>query len=222
MLDPGHGGDDLGAEGPGGTKEKDYVLQIARRLKAAIENRIGLRVLLTRDSDENVPVDKRMALANNNKADLFISLHVNGAVRPETQGTQVLSLRADDYKARTDQLAAEDVSVPIEGGGTRPMAMVPWDIAQLPFAARSAALAGALVSHLSARGVPLFARPTQQLPLRPLVGANMPAIMIEMGFLTSDKDEQALNGAERSGAIIEAILETIADARRGLPAPEAH
>jgi N-acetylmuramoyl-L-alanine amidase len=98
VIDPGHGGDDAGVKGAKGTVEKDYVLQLARRLKGTIEGRLGLRVLLTRDADENVPVDRRIALANNNKADLFVSLHANASVRASLQGAQVISLRAQDYQ----------------------------------------------------------------------------------------------------------------------------
>ena len=134
VIDPGHGGDDDGATGAGGTKEKDLTLQIARRLKAAIESRLGLRVLLTRDSDEDVPLDRRTALANNNKADLFLSLHANASVRPVVRGAQVLSLSLEDYPAAARRPIHAATSVPVVGGGTRNIEPVPWDLAQLPFA----------------------------------------------------------------------------------------
>ncbi len=100
VIDPGHGGADVGSTGSGGTKEKDYTLQLARRVKATIEGRLGLRVLLTRDSDEDVPLDRRTALANNNKADLFVSLHANASVRPAVRGAQVLSLSLERLPGR--------------------------------------------------------------------------------------------------------------------------
>src|SRR6185295_9842267 len=68
-IDPGHGGSDEGVKGAGGAKEKDLTLSLSRRVKAAIEGRLGIRVLLTRDDDRNVPIDERTAVANNNKAD---------------------------------------------------------------------------------------------------------------------------------------------------------
>ena len=83
-IDAGHGGEDQGAKGRGGMKEKDLTLAVARRLKAALENRLGIRVLLTRDEDKNVPIDERTALANNNKADVLVSLHANASLRPGT------------------------------------------------------------------------------------------------------------------------------------------
>src|SRR5207247_1286184 len=89
-IDPGHGGDDDGVRSAGGLKEKDLALAVARRAKAAIETRLGLRVLLTRDDDRNVPLDERTSMANNNKADLFIGLHANASMRPSTSGLTVL------------------------------------------------------------------------------------------------------------------------------------
>lgn len=218
VLDPGHGGDDAGAKGAKGTVEKDYVLQFARRLKDAIESRIGLRVLLTRETDENVPADRRAALANNNKADLFISLHANASVRPAASGLQVLSLRLEDYRAQTDATpAASDTTVAVLGGGTRTIDVLPWDAAQIGVTDRSAAVAGILRQHLKDGGVPLFSRPDAELPLRPLVGVSMPAVLLELGFLTNDGDEQALIAGDRAPRVVEAILGTIADVRNGIP-----
>jgi N-acetylmuramoyl-L-alanine amidase len=85
-IDAGHGGDDPGAVGAGGAKEKDLTLLIARRLKTTIEARLGLRVLMTRDSDDTVTLDRRTEIANNNKTDAFISLHANWSARPDSRG----------------------------------------------------------------------------------------------------------------------------------------
>ena len=219
VIDPGHGGDDAGAKGPGASAEKDITLQIARRLKATIEARIGLRVLLTRDGDENVALDRRTSLANNNKADLFISLHANASTSPQSRGAQVLSLSLQEYKSRTDAAVAQDLPVPVVGGGVRSIDVVPWELAQLPYANRSAALAAILVRLLAERNVPLYSRPAAQMPLRPLVGANMPAVLVELGFLTNGADAKALSQAETTTAIIEAIVAMVSEVRRGIPAP---
>jgi len=219
VLDPGHGGSDAGALGAGGTKEKDYVLQIARRLKAAIETRIGLRVILTRDADETVSLDRRAAIANNDKADLFLSLHLNAAVRPGTRGAQVLALNASEYQSRTGATEISEPPVPIVSGGTRAIDLVPWDLAQLPFVDRSASAARLLAQQLKAHGVPLVTDEPAYLPLRPLVSANMPAVMFEMGVVTNADEEAALNRADRSSAIVEAVLGAIDQLRRGVPPP---
>ena len=219
VIDPGHGGDERGARGPGDLLEKDYVLQLARRLRSAIESRFGLRVLLTRDSDENTPIDQRTSMANNNKAELFISLHANGSVRPATRGAQVLTLSAPDYVGEGREAEQGELPVPVVGGQTRRIDVVPWDLAQIPFADRSAAVAAALVRQLTERGVVLHPTPTARLPLRVLVGANMPAVLLEVGFLTNAEDAAALTSANRTSALIEAVLATVAEVRRGLPAP---
>jgi N-acetylmuramoyl-L-alanine amidase len=214
VIDPGHGGDDEGARGPAGAKEKDQTLEIARRLKAAIEARMGLRVLLTRDGDQAVAVDQRTAVANNNKADLFLSLHINASSRPSVHGAQVLTLAPEDYGSRGASVG-RGMAVPVVGGGMRVIAAVPWDLAQIPVADRSAALAALLVEKLREQQVPLYTVPAAQVPLRVLVGASMPAMLIELGFLTNAEEELALSGAERQQAIVEALLQAIAQIRRG-------
>jgi N-acetylmuramoyl-L-alanine amidase len=223
VLDPGHGGEDLGVTGPGGTIEKDVVLQFARRLKSAIESRIGVRVILTRDGDIAVPLDRRASIANNNKADLLISLHANGSVRPTLTGAQVLSLRLDDYSARAPTIAQPDLPVAFLTGGPRTIEILPWDLAQIGFTRPSSVVAALLERQLERAGVPLFPRRGGQLPLRPLVGASMPAVFVELGFLSNPDEETALTTGDRQQRTIEAILDTLGEIRRGVPdqAPEA-
>jgi len=215
VIDPGHGGADAGAKGPSGATEKDIALDVARRLKGAIESRLGLRVLLTRDADRDVSIDERSALANNNKADLFVSLHVNASARGGLRGVQVLSLDAADYPDLRVDL--KKFAVPVVGGGTRPVAAVPWTMAQVPFAARSAAFGVVLAGHLNERRVPLHPKATDLAPMRVLASVNMPAVLVELGFLSNPEDEAALGSGTLGAAVIEAILASISEARRGVP-----
>ena len=90
VIDPGHGGTETGAAGKDGTLEKDITLSIARKLKAVLENNSSTRVILTRDGDQLVPLDDRTALANNNKADLFISIHLNSTLRGTGKGAETV------------------------------------------------------------------------------------------------------------------------------------
>ncbi len=218
VIDPGHGGADTGARGAGDATEKDLVMRLARRLKSAIESRIGLRVILTRDGDDDVLLDRRASIANNNKADLFISLHTNASVRPAPGGIQVLSLRLDDYRGQVESADRTPLPVPVVGGGTRTIDVVPWDVAQLPYVDKSASVAAILQQRLKERGATLFTGPTSRMPLRTLVGANMPAVMIEIGFLSNPQDARTLGQAEHSQKIVEALLAMIGDIRRGIPA----
>src|SRR5262249_5722909 len=98
VIDPGHGGGEGGAQGPGGTLEKDVTLAIARKLRASLVNGLGLQVFLTRDKDQDVSLDERTATANNYKADLFVSIHANASRFHGVSGSEVyfLSYQASD------------------------------------------------------------------------------------------------------------------------------
>ncbi|HET7694547.1 MAG TPA: N-acetylmuramoyl-L-alanine amidase [Vicinamibacterales bacterium] len=210
VIDAGHGGDDAGARGAQGTLEKNVTLSVARRLKGSIEARLGVRVLLTRDGDGAVPADQRAALANNNKADLFISLHANASVRPGVAGAEVFYLSLEGYGApaqRPTQGSPE--ALPVVGGGVRTIEITPWEMAQTRHVPESTAFARAMEAALRERGVPMSARALQQAPFRVLVGANMPAVLVEMGFLTNAQDEQRLAGDGQQNALVQALLDGI-------------
>lgn len=220
VIDPGHGGEDAGVKSAGGTEEKILTLAFARRLRASLEARMGVRVLLTRDNDDNVPIDRRTAFANNNKADLFLSLHANSSVRPAVRGAQMYTLDLSSYPQQTGLVEARRRTVPVLGGGTRVLDPMPWDLAQLPFAGEAAALAGILVQQFGDHSVALHTRPAVTAPMRVLVGANMPAVLIELGFLSNADDEKALTNADSQSAILESIVAAVTDVRRGIPAAE--
>ena len=218
VIDPGHGGDDEGAKGTNDTWEKDLTLQVARRLKAAIETRLGIRVLLTRDADEVLTVDRRAAFANYNKADLFLSLHANASVRAAARGAQVYSLDVANYPRLPTEAESKRRTVPTLGGGTRVIEPVPWELAQLPFAGQSAGFAATVVQQFGGRSVALHTRATATAPLRVLAGANMPAVLIELGFLSNANDAAFMGGNEGQAAIVEALLAAVTEVRRGFPA----
>jgi len=205
-IDAGHGGEDEGAKGAEGTNEKTLALTVARRLKAAIEGRLGLRVIMTRDEDRNVPVDDRAAIANNNKADLFISLHANASFRPGANGASIHIAGFDDSEATRAALTPE--RVPAFGGGSRDIELVPWNLAQIRYADQSADLALMLEQQFQER-IPLDPRPFSRGPLRVLESANMPAVLIEMGYLTNADQEKLLVGNEFQGTLVQAVVDVI-------------
>jgi len=215
VLDAGHGGQDAGATGAAGTKEKDITLQMVRRVKAAIESRLGLRVLLTRDNDDDVTLDRRTELANNNKADVFVSFHANWSTRPTAHGAQIYSTAIESYREQMATAESQKRAVPTVGGGMRVIEPVPWDLAQLPFADESAAFAAAIVRFLGEKNVPLFVKPAAQAPMRVLMGANMPAVLIELGFMSNADDEKAMGSAEWQAGIVDGVLAALTDLRRG-------
>jgi N-acetylmuramoyl-L-alanine amidase len=210
VIDAGHGGDDAGSRGAQGTLEKNVTLAVARRLKGSIEARLGVRVLLTRDGDSGVASDQRAALANNNKADLFISLHANASARPAVAGAEVFYLSLEGYGDQAQRATqGSPEALPVVGGGSRTIEITPWEMAQARHVAESTGFARAVEGTLREHGVPMSARALQQAPLRVLVGANMPAILVEMGFLSNAQDEQRLGSDAQQNAIVQALLDGI-------------
>jgi N-acetylmuramoyl-L-alanine amidase len=209
VLDPGHGGDETGAKGAGGTFEKDVALGVARQLKALLESRLGVRVLLTRDGDQMVPLDQRAAQANNNKADVFVSLHANASVRSAARGAEVFYLSAGEYNAEARQQAAlEGEALPVVSGGDRRVEMILWEMAQLQHLEDSATLATLIERQLRDR-VPMNAAAIQQAPFRVLVGANMPAVLVELGFVTNPDEEKLLASAAHQAVLAQALYESL-------------
>jgi N-acetylmuramoyl-L-alanine amidase len=217
VIDAGHGGDDVGAVGAGGAKEKDLTLAIARRLKAAIESRLGLRVLLTRDGDDTIPPDRRTELANNNKADVLLSLHVNWSVRPDARGAQVYTPAAIAARPTAAGADARKLAVPVVGGGSRVIDPVPWETAQLPFVAQSTAFGAVLARQFADHAVPLFAHQAVQAPMRILTAAHMPAVLIELAFLSNADDERSLGSGDWQSAMVESVIAALTEVRRGIP-----
>ena len=206
VVDAGHGGSDEGGRGPEGTLEKDVTLSVARLLTDTLERRLGVRVILTRSRDNVVELDQRAAIANNSAADLFISLHVNSSINPVSEGAEVFYLSIDEYGAEARELAdREGYHLPITGGGTREIDMVLWEMAQVRYLERSATFAQ-LVEEELRRRVPMSPRATQQAPFRVLVGANMPAVLVEMGFISNPVQEQELLEGHFQASIVEAIV----------------
>ena len=220
VIDPGHGGDDTGARGAGATLEKDVTLAIARRVKGAIEARLGVRVLLTRDGDRAMRVDERTSLANNNKADLFISLHANAAATTGPTGAEVFSLAREGYAAGAPAAAGTTATLPVFGGGTRSLEIIPWDTAQMQWLPESERLSRVMHAELAAR-VPMNPHALDKAPFRVLIGANMPAVLIETGFLTNPEQAQALAGDALQNDIAQAIVSAIVRYRDGGDAIDA-
>jgi N-acetylmuramoyl-L-alanine amidase len=206
IVDAGHGGSEPGAKGPGGALEKDVTLAVARRLKAALEARLGIRAILTRDGDATMGLDERAAVANNNKGDLFVSLHANASMRPGTAGAEVFYLSLDEYGDAAQRAARGDrESLPVFGGGSRDIELILWETAQARYIQESAALAHAAEAALREH-VPMSPRSIQQAPLRVLVGANMPAVLVEMGFLTNAAQEKQLTSDEFQNHVVQALV----------------
>jgi len=219
VLDPGHGGVETGAIGPTGLEEKDLTLDLARRLKVLLE-RQGVTVVLTRDEDRVLPLDDRTAIANHNRAILFISIHLNASKRKSAVGaeTYFLATAATDDEARTlaglenkayespDAAATPATSAAAPDAG---LELILWDLAQNSFLVESSRLAEAIQAELNtATGV--RDRGVRQAPFRVLMGATMPAILIEAGFISNPEEEARFKDDAYKDKVAEAIARAVA------------
>jgi N-acetylmuramoyl-L-alanine amidase len=185
------------------------VLAVARRAKSAIEGRLGIRVILTRDSDARVDADSRAAIANNNKADLFISLHANGSPRATTKGTSIYYLSLDRFGEEARRQSQQDREVlPVYGGGTREFSLVEWELAQAGHVQDSEAFAG-LVEQKLRGSAHLETVSVQKSGLRALAGANMPAVLVEMGYLSNPAEETRLASPDFQTNFTQALTEAV-------------
>jgi N-acetylmuramoyl-L-alanine amidase len=210
VIDPGHGGDDNGVKGPAGALEKDVVLSVARRVKVTIEGRLGMRVILTHEEGNRVDADRRAAIANNNKADLFISLHANGSPRSSLRGAVIYTLSLDRVgEDARRQSEAERAVLPVFGGGSREVALVEWELAQAAHLDGSNAFAGIIDQKLrTTAGLPTVS--LHRAPMRNLAGTNMPAVLIEMGYLSNAEEERLLTSADFQNNLAAALTEAVA------------
>jgi N-acetylmuramoyl-L-alanine amidase len=212
VVDPGHGGSETGAIGPSGTMEKELTLLLARALAERLAAALGVRVALTRTDDVDVALDDRTAFANQNRADLFLSLHLNSAARAEARGaeTYFLSLQASDALA-ADAAQFENVvgEAPAEPGSDQfDLQLLLWDLAQSQHLAASQRLATLIQEELN-RQLDLPDRGVKQAPFRVLMGAAMPAVLVELGFLSSPAEEQRLRDPAYRAELVQALVRAI-------------
>jgi N-acetylmuramoyl-L-alanine amidase len=210
VIDPGHGGEEVGAKGPGGTLEKDVTLTIARKLRATLLNSFGLQVFLTRDKDQEVPLDQRTAIANNYKADVFVSIHANASRAHGAKGSEVyfLSYQASDDEARRMALS-EGAALPVIDAATgSDLAFILWDMAQAEHLEESSALASRIQEEI-AQVTGSEGRGIKQAPFRVLVGAGMPAVLVELAFISNPEEEKLLGNEAYQAKVVAALARGI-------------
>lgn len=208
VIDPGHGGWDAGVRGASGLLEKDVVLKVARKLDALIQERMGIRVLLTRTGDSALPLLERTAIANNAKGQLFISLHAEGDFRREAEGPRVFLM--------------EPSGPPKEGApppeGNERLRAILWDIAQTAHLNESGRLAR-LIADALARETGRRAAPARSLELLVLRGAQMPAVLVSVAHLTNPQEESLLESDEFLDKVARALYEAVLNFAEGKDAP---
>lgn len=215
VIDPGHGGLEVGARGAFGTQEKNVTMDIALKLKEVIERNLAYRVVMTREDDQDVSLDKRASIANNNQAYVFISIHANGFPRKSAHGSEsyFLSLNATDEEARRIAYLENNSSEmeQIEGiDNGDDIKMILWDMAQSAYLQQSSDLAERIQEELNAllgtknRGI-------KQAPFKVLTGVACPAVLVEVAFISNPEEEKKLVDDEFQMNVARAIYRGIVD-----------
>ncbi len=211
VIDPGHGGKDIGAKGPTGLEEKMTTLDIARKLQRYLETSGEYEVLLTRNDDFNLPLKVRTGVANNFKADLFLSIHVNAIVRPDAWGSETYYLSLDEQddfvgngtvefenrETEADETVEED-----EFGSDLDLLL--WDLAQSEHVDDSFRVARYIQEELNILAG-IRNRGVKQAPLKVLKGAAMPAVLIEVAFISNPSEERKLKSYEFKTKVVTAL-----------------
>lgn len=211
VIDPGHGGRDVGTHGTTGLLEKDVVLDVARRLGALVQERMGSEVVFTRSDDTYIPLEERTHIANDRKADLFLSIHANSSPIRTVAGVEMYYLNFTTSKAALDTAARENA------GSSKSI----YDLKDLvekialkdkidesrEFATR---LETSLTSLETKGNAAAKSRQLKKAPFIVLIGAQMPSVLAEIGFLTNSGDEALLRKPEYRQKIAEALYKGIA------------
>jgi N-acetylmuramoyl-L-alanine amidase len=210
VLDPGHGGHDVGTIGKKGLTEKDLVLDVASRLGKLIEERMGAEVVYTRTDDTFVPLEQRTALANEKKADLFLSLHANSSRHADIAGAETFYLSFTNSPEALDLAARENAGSQKSVYELRDLIT---RIARFDKAAESKEFAAQVQTSLhtltsrAIRGT--RNRGVKQAPFLVLIGAEMPSVLAEVGFLSNSREEALLRRPDHRQKLAEALYQGI-------------
>jgi N-acetylmuramoyl-L-alanine amidase len=208
VIDPGHGGHDQGTQGPRGLLEKDLVLDVARRVGKLVEDKMGAEAIFTRTDDTFVPLEGRTELANEKKADLFLSIHANSSPLPRTAGveTYFLNVRGSSRDA-LDVASRENSS---SQKSVFELADIIQRITKQEKAEESREFAGRIQTSLfafSQRNVPgARNRGVRTAPFVVLIGAHMPSVLAEIGFLSNAREESLLKKPDYRQKLAEALF----------------
>lgn len=211
VLDPGHGGRDAGTSGSDGLHEKDIVLDIAKRLGGLLEERLGSEVIYTRTDDSFVGLTRRPEIANEKKADLFLSIHVNSSPFPAVSGFETYYLSFTATKSSLDTATRENAGA---NKGVGELQDLLKKIALNDKLDESKEFAGRIQTSL----VNLAPKATRvnkdrgikRAPFVVLIGASMPAVLAEVGFISNPQEETQLSKPEQRQKIAEALYRGVA------------
>lgn len=217
VLDPGHGGHDPGAQGAGGLREKDVVLDIAHRAAPLVARELGISTLLTRDSDAFVPLDERVARANAFSADLFVSIHCNASESVGSRGVMTFALDSsrDDLAARVaarENAASEQAAAELANAMSH--VLDPGSLARSHHFAEL--LQRASVASLAPHYPDVLDQGVKSAGFYVLAGARMPAVLFETSFISNPTEERRLDQGDYRQKMADAIVNAVRAFRDGL------
>ena len=222
VIDPGHGGHDTGTIGPNGLLEKDLVVDVGRRLGKLLETRMGAEVVYTRKDDTFIPLETRTAIANKERADLFVSIHANSSRDPNARGVETYYLNftssRDAMEVAARENAVSEKSIYELGDLVKKIALKEKIAESHEFAAN---VQQALQSGLALRSAGVRDRGVKKAPFIVLIGANMPSILAEISFVSNPTDERKLETSEYRQRIAESLYRGIAKYASGLSGVKA-
>ncbi len=206
VIDPGHGGHDQGTSGTAGLLEKDLVLDVALRLGKLIEQRMGSEVVFTRQDDTFIGLRERTALANQRKADLFLSIHANSSAATRVAGIETYYLNFTSSTESLDVAARENASVQNSVYDLKDLVQ---NIAQHDKIEESREFAQSIQTSLQSfetKSSPSAKdRGIRKAPFVVLIGAQMPSVLAEIGFLSNPREESLLSKPEHRQKLAEAL-----------------
>jgi N-acetylmuramoyl-L-alanine amidase len=209
VIDAGHGGHDPGARGAMGL-EKDINLAAALALKAQLERTGRYKVVMTREADVYVPLEDRVRVAQRSDADLFISLHSDSAAEPGLRGVSVYTLSDKAFARATRFVKADDWFMRASLTSDPGVSDILFDLTQRATKNRSATFAESLVGKLDGRA-PLLRRSHRSAGFMVLLAPDVPAVLLEMGFLSNAQDEQRLRDPAQRAQLVEGVAASIDD-----------
>ena len=217
VIDPGHGGHDTGTIGPKGLQEKDLVLDVSRRLGKLLTARLGAEVVYTRSDDTFIPLETRTAIANQQGADLFVSVHANSSHDPDARGVETYYL---NFTSSPDALEVAARENAVSDKTIHELQDLVKTIALKEKIEESQEFAGdvesSLHSGLAVKNPGLRDRGVKKAPFIVLIGANMPSILAEISFVSNPADERKLRTPDYRERIAESLYRGIAKYVSGL------
>jgi len=210
VIDPGHGGHDQGTRSKTGLLEKDLVLDVSNRLAVLLKERMGADVVLTRDDDTYLALEERTRLANEKKADLFLSIHANSSPAKNVAGVETFYLNfstgREDLDLATRENASSERSIADLREVVQKIALRAKVDESREFALR---IQNSLHSTAVKQNKEAKDRGVKRAPFVVLIGADMPSVLAEIGFLTNSRDESLLKSEEHRDRLAEALYQGI-------------